>query len=117
MLSPFLFTVILDVISEEFRGGLPWELLFADDLALMADSETELQNKWSKWQVGMEGKGLKVNTSKTEVMVSTRGETKIHIKDRKGEELKQVNKFKYLGVTISDKGDSATAVRARVTAA
>lgn len=116
-LSPFLFTIILDVISEEFRGGLPWELLFADDLALMADSETELQNKWSKWQVGMEGKGLKVNTSKTEVMVSTRGETETHIKDRKGEELKQVNKFKYLGVTISDKGDSATAVRARVMAA
>jgi len=116
-LSPFLFTVILDVISEEFRGGLPWKVLFADDLALMADSEEELQDKWRKWQEGMEGKGLKVNTSKTEVMVSTRGETKAHIKDRNGEELKQVNKFKYLGVTLSEEGGSATAVRARVTAA
>ena len=37
--------------------------------------------------------------------------------DRKGEKLKQVNKIKYLGVTISKKGDSATAVRARVAAA
>ena len=25
-------------ISEECRNGLPWELLFADDLAIIADS-------------------------------------------------------------------------------
>ena len=34
-LSPFLFIVVLDVISEEFRCGLPSELLFADDLAVV----------------------------------------------------------------------------------
>ena len=32
--SLFLFIVVLDVISEEFRCGLPRELLFADDLAV-----------------------------------------------------------------------------------
>ena len=37
-LSPFIFTVILDV-SDDLRGGLPWDLLFADDLALVADSD------------------------------------------------------------------------------
>ena len=36
-LSPFLFIVVLDVISEEFRCGLPSELLFADDLAVVTD--------------------------------------------------------------------------------
>jgi len=30
-LSPFLFILMLDVISEQFRCGLPCELLFADD--------------------------------------------------------------------------------------
>ena len=38
-LSPFLFIVVLDVISEEFRCRLPCELLFADDLAVVTDTE------------------------------------------------------------------------------
>ena len=65
-LSPFLFTIVLDTISKECRNGLPWELLFADDLAIIVDSEEDLQRRWLKWQIGMESKGLKVNTGKTE---------------------------------------------------
>ena len=34
-LSPFLFVVILDTISESFRQGVLWELLFGDDLVVM----------------------------------------------------------------------------------
>ena len=42
-LRPFLFTItVLDKISEECRNGLPWELLFADHLAIIADSEEDL---------------------------------------------------------------------------
>ena len=44
-LSPFLFIVVLDVISEEFRCGLPYELLFADDLAVVTDTEEEMQRR------------------------------------------------------------------------
>ena len=61
-LSPFLFIVVLDVISEESRRGLPRELLFADDLAVVTDTEEEMQRRWLDWQIGMESKGLKVNT-------------------------------------------------------
>ena len=38
-LSPFLFIVVLDVISEELRRGLSCELQFADDLAVVTDTE------------------------------------------------------------------------------
>ncbi|GFS20484.1 retrovirus-related Pol polyprotein from type-1 retrotransposable element R2 [Elysia marginata] len=118
-LSPFLFTIVLYTISEECRNGLPWELLFADDLAIIADSEEELQRRWLKWQIGLESKGLKVkvNTGKTEVMVSGRNRTKVNIKDKEGRELNQVDQFKYLGVTFSKEGEPETAVRARVKAA
>ncbi|GFR71398.1 RNA-directed DNA polymerase (Reverse transcriptase) domain containing protein [Elysia marginata] len=95
-LSPFLFTIVLDTISEECRNGLPWELLFADDLAIIDDSEEELQRRWLKWQIGLESKGLKVNTGKTAVMVSGRNRTKVNIKDKEGRELNQVDQFKYI---------------------
>ena len=65
----------------------------------------------------MESKGLKVNIGKTEVMVISRRGTKVNIKDSQGTSLRQVNKFKYLAVTISEEGGSEEAVRARVSAA
>ena len=83
-LRPFLFIVVLDVISVEFKCGLPCEVLFADDLAVVTDTEEEMQRRWLGWQIGMESRGLKVNTGKTEVMVSSRRGTKANIKDIKG---------------------------------
>ena len=62
---PFLFIVVLYVISEDFRCGLPNELLFADDLAVVTHTEEEMQKRWLDWQIGMESKGLKVNIGKT----------------------------------------------------
>ena len=40
-LSPFLFVVIPDTTSEGFRKGMPWELLFADDLVVMAERHVQ----------------------------------------------------------------------------
>jgi hypothetical protein len=70
VLSPLLFTVVLEALSEEFREGLPWELLYADDLALLAESKEELLVKIKRWKEGMERKGLRVNMGKTKVMRS-----------------------------------------------
>ena len=75
-----------------------------------------MQRRWLDWQIGMESKGLKVNIGKMEVMVSSRRGTKANIKDSQGTSLRQVNKFKYLGVTISEERGSEEAVRARVSA-
>ena len=83
-LSPFLFIVVLYVINEEFRCGLPCELLFADDLAVVTDTEEEMQRRWLDWQIGMESKGLNVNIGKTEVMVNSRRRTKANTKDSQG---------------------------------
>ena len=44
---------------------MPLELLYADDLILMAESEERLRDKIVKWKSGLEAKGLKMNTGKT----------------------------------------------------
>ena len=90
-------------------------MLFADDLAVVTDTEEDIQRSWLGWQIGMESKGLNVNIGKTEVIVSSRRGTKVNIKDSQGTSLRQVNKFKYLGVTISEEGGPEEAVRASVT--
>ena len=41
-LSPLLFMIVMEAISREFRVALPWELLYADDLAVIAETEEEL---------------------------------------------------------------------------
>ena len=66
------FKIVLDGVSREVQGGLLWELLYADVLVLMAESEPELKEKLLRWRSRMEAKGLKVNFEKTEVM--NRGE-------------------------------------------
>ena len=44
------------------------ELLYADDLVLVAETEELLMEKLRKWKNGMEAKGLRVNLGKTKVM-------------------------------------------------
>jgi len=76
-----------------------------------------MQRRWHGWQIDMESKGIKDNIGKTEVMVSSRRGANVNIKDSQGTSLRQLNKLKYLGVTISEEGGSEVAVRARVIAA
>ena len=73
VLSPLLFVIVMEVVTREVREGLPWELLYADDVVLMAKSEAELKEKILKWKAHLEAKGLKVNAGKSKVMVGGEG--------------------------------------------
>ena len=42
VLSPLLFAAVMDVVSSEVRSGLPSELLYADDLVIMAPTMKQL---------------------------------------------------------------------------
>ena len=41
-LSPLLFVIVTEALSREFRVALPWELLYADDLVVIAETEDDL---------------------------------------------------------------------------
>ena len=70
VLSPLLFIIVLEALSREFRTGCPWELLYADDLMISAESMEELLVKLKTWKKEKEKKGLRVNMGKTKIMVS-----------------------------------------------
>ena len=44
---------------------LPWELLYADDLAVIAETEEELIKRLNEWKHNVESKGMTVNMNKT----------------------------------------------------
>ena len=60
-----LFMIVVEAISREFRVALPWELLYADDLAVIAETEEELINGLNEWKDNVESKGMRVNMNKT----------------------------------------------------
>ena len=47
-LSPLLFIIVFEALSREFRSACPRELLYANDLVLIAESMGELIEKFKK---------------------------------------------------------------------
>ena len=54
VLSPLLFIIIREALSKKFRIGLAWELFYADDLALLAESEENLLQMSMQFKYGMD---------------------------------------------------------------
>ena len=53
VLSPLLFIIVIEALSREFKSGLVWELLCADDLVIIAENLEELEERYS---ISMESK-------------------------------------------------------------
>src|SRR6266516_7469841 len=68
VLSPILFNIVMHAIADNFKKGLPWELLYADDLVLLVESRVELERRLTEWISRLKEKGLRVNIGKTKVM-------------------------------------------------
>ena len=113
-LSLFLFIMLVDTISQDVRNELQWEQLYADDLAIIDVTSTDTQNRLESWQKVLTDNGLKINVAKT-VHLSTR-ENPLPI-ELNGEELKNVDHFKYLGSVIDKDGTIDRDVDLRVQAA
>ena len=105
----------MDVVAKAVQQPDLWEILYADDLAIVTDSSESLQERLRAWQEALESKGLRVNAGKTEVMASCRdGRQKIEVKDTHDTLLKQVDTFKYLGSVIKATGGCEEEAKERV---
>ena len=65
VLSPLLFIMVLEALSQDHRTGLPWELLYSDNLVIAGNTITHLEDRYLTWKRRMEEKGFRVNIDKT----------------------------------------------------
>ncbi|KAK3548010.1 hypothetical protein QTP70_002315 [Hemibagrus guttatus] len=114
-LSPFLFAIVMDQLSEEVRQEFPWTMMFADDIVICSESREQVEENLERWRFALERRGTKVSRSKTEYMCvnERKGSGTVRLQ---GEEVTKVQEFKYLGSTVQSNGECGKEVKKRVQA-
>ncbi|KAK3542975.1 hypothetical protein QTP70_008094, partial [Hemibagrus guttatus] len=97
-LSPFLFAIVMDQLSEEVRQESPWTMMFADDIVICSESREQMEENLERWRFALERRGIKVSRSKTEYMCVNERE------------------FKYLESTVQSNGECGKEVKKQVQA-
>ena len=118
-LSPLLFSLYVNDISEEFpralgaRAGISQEaarishVMYADDLTLLANTRSNLQSMLDRLYAYAVRKGLTVNVGKSQVMVFNPSQQDISSPPELMlgcDMLEVVREFKFLGVVLNDRG-------------
>jgi len=125
-LSPSIFNAYIqeaiDIIREKIQLGIKINgrkidmLRFADDIAVIAENEEELQRMLRCMEETLLNElSMKINTQKTKVLVCSRNNnitTRIHLQNN--QEIKQVEEFSYLGSIVSKDGRSKKEIVTRI---
>ncbi|KAK3553431.1 hypothetical protein QTP70_003591 [Hemibagrus guttatus] len=114
-LSPFLFAMVMDQLSEEVRQESPWTMMFADDIVICSESREQVEENLERWRFALERRGMKVSRSKTKYMCVNEREGSGTVR-LQGEEVKKVQEFKYLGSAVQSNGECGKEVKKRVQA-
>ncbi|KAE8705793.1 NAC domain-containing protein 89 [Hibiscus syriacus] len=106
-LSPYIFALIMDDIFCATPDGVPWCMLFADDIVLVAETKSELNSRLATWKTALEEKGLRINIEKTEYLCSNfsgnQNDENVEV-CIEGHVLPSKDCFKYLGSMIHKDG-------------
>jgi hypothetical protein len=58
----------MDEITRGIQGDIPWCMLFVDDVVLVDESRTRVDQKLELWRRTLQTKGFRLSRSKTEYM-------------------------------------------------
>ena len=114
-LSPFLFAVIMDRLTDKVRREPQWTMLFADDIVICKETREEVKRRLESWSYALEKRGMNVSRSKTEYLCINRGndDKTVKMEDTK---VPRVKEFKYLGSTMKESAGCEREVNKRVQA-
>ncbi|KAI4465121.1 geranylgeranyl pyrophosphate synthase [Holotrichia oblita] len=86
---------------------------FADDIVIFAKNERDLQTNLSIWNTAINDNGMRINKSKTKVMMIGENIERMNIEIDK-EKIEQVDHFQYLGVIIDETGTNEADINSRI---
>ena len=112
-LSPFLFAVITDRLTDEVRREPLWMMLFADDIVIFEETREEVERRLKSWKYALERRGMKISRSKTEYLCINGGNDKETVK-MEDTKVPRVKEFKYLVSTVQESGGCEREVKKRV---
>ena len=116
-LSPFLFALVMDVLTRNIQGEVPWCMLFADDIVLIDESRQGVNDKLEVWRQTLESKGFRLSWTKTEYLKckfsDSRQEEEVVVKLDSQAVCKR-DSFKYLGSTIQGNSEIDEDVSKRI---
>ena len=113
LLSPTIFLMVVDWVMRQStagqRTGIQWtftkqleDLDFADDISLLSHRQQDAQEKLCRVAAEAEKTGLQINIGKTEAMrVNNKQDDPLRLHQ---ENIKEVDKFVYLGSVVSKVG-------------
>jgi exonuclease III len=120
-LSPILFNIYLEEMIREIEmkmkgvkiGGRTVSCVrFADDMAVLAEDQEDLEISIKRLEEACKAYGMKVNAKKTKAMsVGSEEDIVLHID---GVRVEQVSSFKYLGSLLTEDWRCEKDVRARI---
>ena len=115
LLSPFLFSVIMDRLTDEVRREPPWTMLFADNILICQETRKEVERRLECWKYALGRRRMKVSRSKTEYLCLIGGndDETVKMEDIK---VPRVKEFKYLGSRVEESGSCKIEIKRRVQA-
>ena len=66
--SPYLLLLLMDVLTQDVRKDVPGSMMFADDIALCCDDETDMTEYLETWRRALEDRGMRISRPKTKFM-------------------------------------------------
>ncbi|KAM3377282.1 hypothetical protein P3S68_009695 [Capsicum galapagoense] len=119
-LSPFLFALVMDVLTRNIQGeGVPWCMLFADDVVLIDESCRGVNDKLEVWRQTLESKEFRLTKTKTEYLKckfsDLRQEDNVVVQ-LESQAVCRRDSFKYLGSMIQENGEIDKDVSHRIEA-
>jgi hypothetical protein len=117
-LSPYLFALVMDEVTRDIQGGIPWCMLFADDVILVDESRMGVDQKLELWRQILEAKCFRLSRSKMEYMkcdfsATTQEEGDVRLD---GQMVSKKDTFCYLGSMLQKNGDIDEDVSHRIKA-
>ena len=112
-LSPCLFAMVMDMMTDKIREEAPWTMMFADDIVICSESKEQVKKKLESWRYHLKRRGMKINRRKTEYMCLTKRQVNGTVKMQR-EQVAKVEHSKYMGSTAQSNGECGTEAKKRV---